>query len=73
MRPKIPVRTRSAIAATTLGFAAVFLGALAPEAAAAQPFVPVQPFPTTGAGPLVSEVGNVEGPLFHDLPLLTKK
>ncbi|NGO15412.1 hypothetical protein G5C60_49515 [Streptomyces sp. HC44] len=60
---------RSRVVATTLLTAAALIGALASQAQAA-PALPL-PLPVAATEPLVTEVGNVEGPLFHNVNLAT--
>ncbi|WP_326729173.1 hypothetical protein [Streptomyces phaeochromogenes] len=67
--------TRAAIrtAATAALFAsAAIVGVLAPQAAAAQPALPL-PIPVAAVEPLVTEGVSVEGPLVNNITLPTLK
>ncbi|MDN0194155.1 hypothetical protein [Streptomyces sp. S.PNR 29] len=73
MRPELPVRTRSAVVAASVGTlisAAALVAALAPVAAAAPAPLPV---PAAGPESLVTEGVSVEGPLVNNVSLPTGK
>ncbi|MGW2286711.1 hypothetical protein [Streptomyces phaeochromogenes] len=67
--------TRAAIrtaATATLFASAAIVGVLAPQAAAAQPALPL-PIPVAAVEPLVTEGVSVEGPLVNNITLPTLK
>ncbi|MFI1483156.1 hypothetical protein [Streptomyces sp. NPDC020747] len=75
--PRASTRTtrRAAIrtaATATLFASAALVGVLAPQAAAAQPALPL-PIPVAAVEPLVTEGVSVEGPLVNNITLPTLK
>ncbi|MFI6282165.1 hypothetical protein [Streptomyces sp. NPDC050988] len=79
MRSTLPTRTatgtRAAIrtaATATLFASAALVGMFAPQAAAAQPALPL-PIPIAAVEPLVTEGVTVEGPLVNNITLPTLK
>ncbi|MFF3709199.1 hypothetical protein [Streptomyces phaeochromogenes] len=62
---------RTAVTATLFASAAI-VGVLAPQAAAAQPALPL-PIPVAAVEPLVTEGVSVEGPLVNNITLPTLK
>ncbi|MGW0330428.1 hypothetical protein ACWD0J_00905 [Streptomyces sp. NPDC003011] len=73
MRSKLPLPARTAavaVSVTALLSAAALLGALAPEAAAAGPALPL-PLPAAGPESLVTEGLSIEGPLLNNVTLPT--
>jgi hypothetical protein len=84
LRPHVTRSTALAVSTAALISAASLVGALAPQtsaatpaaATAASPAAPLPlplPLPEAGAGPVVSEVGNIEGPLINTIALPTLK
>jgi len=67
--PRAAIRTA---ATATLFASAVIVGVLAPQAAAAQPALPL-PIPVAAVEPLVTEGVSVEGPLVNNITLPTLK
>ncbi|MEU5342121.1 hypothetical protein AB0H18_15015 [Streptomyces sp. NPDC020766] len=59
-------------ATATLFASAALVGVLAPQAAAAQPALPL-PIPVAAVEPLVTEGVSVEGPLVNNITLPTLK
>ncbi|MEU0738230.1 hypothetical protein [Streptomyces sp. NPDC006134] len=73
MRPKLPARTRSALAASgTVLASGALLAVLAPVAAAAQAPLPL-PLPAAGPESLVTEGISIEGPLLNNINLPSLK
>jgi hypothetical protein len=79
LRPRLTRSTALAVSSAALLSATALTGALAPQASAAAPAAPAAaataaaplplPLPEAGAGPIVSEVGNIEGPLIDTITL----
>lgn len=79
LRPRVTRCTALALSVAALVSAATLVGAVAPTASAATPATAASPLPLpltlpeAGAGPVVSEVGNIEGPLINTIALPTLK